>query len=93
MCLAWWERAYARHLDEKRRARRVEDDSTAGMATNFEDLPDHDPEWLKTVSDVVFVMKKAQKCDIPTRGTSSSRRGAKRKSETEPASSRKKAKA
>jgi len=80
LCLAWWDRAYTRSLEEKGAA--------GGVNTN---IPHHDPEWLKVVEDVAFVMEKARGCKVPTRGVPSTDRTAKRKRETEPADSRKKA--
>lgn len=52
-------------------------------------LPDYDPEWLRIVEDVVFVIGKAQDCDIPTRGTPTPGRTVKRHHETEPNTPRK----
>lgn len=89
LCLAWWDRAYGRYLDKEKGARQVMAEA-AGVAADFDDLPDHDPEWLKIVDDVAFVMKKAQACDTPTRGASNPGRGAKRKRETKPPTPRKK---
>ena len=73
LCLAWWDRAYERHLEKQKKARRVEAEA-AGVIANFDDLPDHDAQWLDIVNDVTFVMSKAQHCDIPRPG-----RGGKRK--------------
>lgn len=89
LCLAWWDRAYTRHLEEEKNARQAEA-KAAGVTANFDDLPDHDAEWLEIVDDVAFVMGEARHCDIPTRGVPSPSRKAKRKRETEPATPRKK---
>ena len=88
MCLAWWDRAYARHREEES-ARRIRTE-VSGVA-NFDDLPDHDKEWLDIVDDVAFVMEMAKNCEIPTRGLPSPSRRAKRKRDTEPPTPRKKA--
>jgi len=87
LCLAWWDRAHGRHL-EQRRTIRTEAEA-AGAATSFDDLPDHDAEWLKIVNDVAFVMRKAQDSQIPGRGMSGSSSGVKRKREVEPPVARK----
>ena len=78
MCLAWWGRAHSRYREEN------------GTADGASAIPDHDPEWLKTIKDVTFVMESAQHCNIPTRGAPSPSRTAKRKHEAEPATPRKK---
>ena len=89
MCLAWWDRAHARHLEEERVVRRI-DASAAGISPNFDDLPDHDPAWLNVVNDVALVMKQAQGSTVPTRGMPSPGRRTKRKHEVEPSTPRKK---
>ena len=89
MCLAWWDRAHARHLEKERVARRINADA-AGISPNFDDLLDHNPEWLNIVNDVAFVMKQAQGCSVPTRGAPSPSHRTKRKREVEPSASRKK---
>ena len=66
LCLAWWDRAYGRHLEKQKEARR-------------DDLSYHDVEWLKIVNDVAFVMQNARGCEIPTRGMPSPSRKGKRK--------------
>ena len=83
LCLAWWDRAYERHLEKEKEARRAEA-KAAGIIVNFDDLPDHDAEWLKIVNDVGFVMEQAQNCDIPTRGMPSPSRKGKRKYQEDP---------
>jgi hypothetical protein len=87
ICLAWWGRAHARYLEVEKETRRVDAEAT-GLMANFDDLPDHDTEWLKIVGDVTFVMEKAQRCDI-VKGKAP----AKRKRETGPTTPRKKSKA
>ena len=62
MCLAWWDRAHTCYLEEEKNTRRIEAEA-AGVTANFNNLPDHDVEWLKTVNDVTFVMERAQDCD------------------------------
>ena len=91
MCLAWWDRAYARYLEEEKDARKIKA-RAAGIPPSFDDLPDHDPEWLNVVNDVTFVFGKAQGSDVPGRGTLTPSRRAKRQRETEPTASRKKPK-
>ena len=77
MCLSWWHRAHTRFLQEEN-ARRTES-PVDGTTPNLDDLPTHDPEWLRIVRDVEFVMNKAQDCIIPTRAASTpSRRGKRR---------------
>ena len=66
LCLAWWDRAYGRHLEEQK-TRRAEAEAT-GAAGSFADLPDHNAEWLRIVNDVAFVMQKAQDSQVPGRG-------------------------
>lgn len=88
MCLAWWDRAHARYLDETKNARQA-GTQAAGVAPNLGDLPDHDAEWLEIVKDVTFAMEQAQSCDIPVRGVPSPSRGTKRKREPEPTAPRK----
>ena len=78
LCLAWWDRSHERHIEEQKAARRAEAEA-GGVATNFDDLPDHDAGWLSVVNDVTFVMQKARDCIIPTRGAPSPSRGGKRK--------------
>lgn len=78
LCLAWWDRAYERHLEKQKKARQVEAE-TAGGTAKFDDLPDHDAEWLGIVNDVAFVMQKARNCNIPTRGMPGPGREGKRK--------------
>ena len=65
LCLAWWDRAHARYLEEEKNARWTQAGAT-GATPSFEDLPDHDVDWLGVVNDVAFAMERAQKCDIPT---------------------------
>ena len=89
MCLAWWDRAHAWYLEEVKNAHRIEAE-VVGRTANFDDLPDHDAEWLDIVNDVAFVMDKAQNCDVPTRGMPSPGCRTKRKLETEPSTPRKK---
>ena len=89
LCLAWWDRAYERSLKKQKEERRIEAEAS-GVAPNFNDLPDHDAEWLNTVNDVAFVMRGALKCDVPTRGVSSPSHRVKRKREAEPTTPRKK---
>ena len=67
MCLAWWDRAYERYLDDQKEARRIEA-AAPGVAVNFGNLPDHDADWLKIVHDVTYVMKQAQDSAIPVKG-------------------------
>ena len=55
----------------------------AGVSPTFDDLSDHDAEWLKVVEDIALVMEKARDCEIPIANS-------KRKRETELASPRKK---
>ena len=86
LCLAWWDRAYERHVEERKEARRVEADA-AGVAANFDDLPDHDAEWLSIVKEVTFVIQKARDSAIPIREPSSSRCGGKRKRQEDPVTS------
>jgi hypothetical protein len=66
MCLAWWDRAYERRMAKQKRARRAKAEA-AGVTASFDDLPDHDAEWLSIVNDVAFVMQKARDSAIPTR--------------------------
>ena len=89
MCLAWWDHAHARYLEEEKNAHQIEAEA-AGVTANFDNLPDHNVEWLKTVNDVTFVMERAQHRDIPTRGMPSPSCKVKRKRETEPVTPRKK---
>ena len=51
----------------------------AGRMVNFNNLPDHNAKWLNIVNNVVFVMDKAQNCDVPTRGMPSPGHRTKRK--------------
>jgi hypothetical protein len=90
MCLAWWDHAYARYLEEEMNTRRRVAE-VAGAAADFGDLPGHNMEWLKIVDDLAFVMEKAQVCDIPGREMQSPSGGVKRKRETESVATRKKA--
>ena len=55
LCLAWWDRAYERHLEKQKEARRVAAEA-AGIVASFDDLPDHNAAWLNVVNDVAFVM-------------------------------------
>ena len=87
VCLAWWDRAYGRHLEEQK-THRAEAEAT-GAAGSFADLPDHDAEWLKIVNDVAFVMQKAQGSQVLGRGMSGPSNGTKRKHEVEPPTTRK----
>ena len=91
MCLAWWDRAHARYLEEEKDARKIEA-RAGGVPPNFDNLPDHDPEWSRIVDDVAFALGKAQACSIPGRGVSTPSHRAKRQRETEPTPSRKKSK-
>ena len=77
LCLAWWDRAYGRHLEE-RKARQGRAKAT-GVTTGSGDLPAHDAQWLDIVNDVAFVMLKARDCGLPGREVSSPGRRAKRK--------------
>ena len=77
LCLAWWDRAYGRHLEEGK-ARRARAKAT-GVTTGSEDLPAHDAQWLDIVNDVAFVMLKARDCSLPGREVSNPNRRAKRK--------------
>ena len=86
LCLAWWDRAYERHLEKQKKARRAEANA-AGITANFDDLPDHNAEWLNIVNDVAFVMQKARDSDIPTRGAPSPGRKGKRKHQDDSATS------
>ena len=88
LCLAWWDRAHEWHLKKQREARRAEAE-TDGITANFDDLPDHDAEWLNIVNDVAFVMQKARDSTIPARKTVTSGSGSreKRKRQEEPETS------
>ena len=86
LCLAWWDRAYERHLEKQKKARWAEAEA-AGIIANFDDLLDHDAEWLNTVNDVAFVMRKARDCDILTQGVPSPSHKGKRKHQEDSATS------
>ena len=87
LCLAWWDRAHGRYLEEqKTRQTEVE---AAGASGGFDDLLDHNAEWLKIVNDLAFVMQKARDSQVPGRATSGASTGVKRKRETEPPATRK----
>ena len=86
MCLSWWHRAHARFLEEN--TRRIET-LAAGITPNLDVLSTHDPEWLRIVKDVAFVIEKAQDCDIPTRAVSTPSRRAKRRRDPQPNTPRK----
>lgn len=81
MCLSWWHRAHTRFLEEEN-ARRIEA-TVAGAAPNLNDLPAYDPEWLRIVQDIAFVIGKAQDCDIPTRAASTPSRRVKRRNDSQ----------
>ena len=83
LCLAWWDRAYGRYLEEQREARQAEA-KAVGTVTNFDGLSDHDADWLNIVNDVAFVMQKARDCRVPTRGMPSPSRGGKKKHQGDP---------
>ena len=89
MCLAWWDRAHARYLEEEKSTRRAESEG-AGIPPNFDDLPDHDTEWSNIVNDFAFVLGKARDCVILSQEEPNPSRGTKRCRETEPTSPRKK---
>ena len=87
MCLSWWHRAHARFLQEES-AHRIES-TVAGATPNLDDLLTHDPEWLRIVRDLAFVIDKARDCDIPTRAASTPSRRAKRPHDAQPNTPRK----
>jgi len=64
LCLAWWDRAYERQVEEQKRTRQAEAEA-GGVIATFDDLPDHNAGWLDIVNDVTFIMQKARDCAIP----------------------------
>jgi len=68
LCLAWWDRAHGRNLEEEK-ARRREAARAAGMdktaAINLSDLREHEPRWFNLVNDLIFVMELAQGWPVP----------------------------
>jgi len=71
LCLAWWDRAHGRNLEEER-AKRREAARRAGTdeaATDFGDLHDHEYKWFNIVNDLIFVLELAQGWPIPGEGT------------------------
>ena len=87
LCLAWWDHAYGRYLEEQKTL--GTEGEAAGASGSFNDLLDHNTEWLKIVNDLAFVMEKARDSQIPGRAKSGASTGVKRKREMEPPATRK----
>ena len=71
LCLAWWDRAHGRHMEQEK-ARRRETARAAGMdetTLNFDDLHAHEYKWFNIVNDLIFVMELAQGWPLPGEGT------------------------
>ena len=71
LCLAWWDRAYGRNMEQEK-ARHREAARAAGIddtALNFEDLHEHEYRWFNIVNDLIFVMELAQGWPIAGEGT------------------------
>ena len=72
LCLAWWDRAYGRNLEEEK-TRRREAARAAGTdeaAVDFSDLHEHEYKWFNIVNDLLFVMELAQGWPAPGESTS-----------------------
>ena len=71
LCLAWWDRAHGRNMEqEKARRREAARAAGAGDTTpNFDDLHEHEHRWFNIVNDLVFVMELAQGWPVPGEST------------------------
>ena len=63
MYLAWWDHTHAQYLDEEKDACKIKA-RAGGVPPNFDNLPDHNPEWSRIVDNVAFTLGKAQACSI-----------------------------
>ena len=70
LCLAWWDRAHGRNMEQEK-ARRREAAKTAGIddtTLNFADLRKHEHRWFNIVNDLIFVLEHAQGWPVPGEG-------------------------
>lgn len=69
LCLAWWDREYARNLERKKAERHA---AVPGAAENDTTLvpgnpSDHDPSWFNILNDLIFVLELAQGWPVPAK--------------------------
>lgn len=66
LCLAWWDNAHGRGLEEERAKHREGARTNMGSTPpNFDDLLDHDCKWFNIVNDLLFVLELAQAWPVP----------------------------
>jgi hypothetical protein len=92
LCLAWWDNAYGRDIEQEKAERRATAQAAGKDATNldFTDILDHEYSWFNIVNDLIFVMERATDLPVPSKDQTATRRR-KRTTEASP-SPRKKAK-
>ena len=62
LCLAWWDKAYARDA-ERAKVERREAAQASGKDNANQDignLPDHDYSWFNILNDLIYVLERAQ---------------------------------
>ena len=69
LCLAWWDKAYARNAERARAEYREAVETSGDGDTNLgiTDLPDHDYSWFNILNDLIYVLERAQGSPIPDR--------------------------
>lgn len=72
LCLAWWDKAYARKVEREKAERRADMRAAGKDDTHldFSDLPDHDWAWFNIVNDLTFVLELARRAPVPSKETS-----------------------
>lgn len=72
LCLAWWDRAHGRDMenkkDQRRKAARAAGKDDAAL--DFSDIPDHEAKWFNIVNDLIVVLELAQGWPVPVVGAS-----------------------
>ena len=62
LCLAWWDKAYAWHVEGMKVERREAAQASGEENTNLDigNLPDHDYSWFNILNDLIYVLERAQ---------------------------------
>lgn len=69
LCLAWWDNAHGRSLEEEKTRRREAAQAAGKRDADFSDLLDHEHKWFNIVNDLIFVLELAEAWPVPGVGT------------------------